>query len=98
MNKFFIAILIGFIAISCTKTNWEKNDSGIVVYPTNSKEAKAIYISPLNEEIIKVSASATKTFSNKESLVVLPELGTVPFEVTSLPEPPVCLFVPQYCG
>ena len=81
MNKFLIAILIASIAISCARTNWEKNDSGIIVYPTNSKEAKAILISPLDEEIIKVSASATKSFSDKESLVVLPELKPVAFDV-----------------
>ena len=85
MNKFLIAILLSIFAISCTKSNWETNDSGVIIYPTSPKEkgAKAIFISPVNEEIIKVSASATKSFSDKESLVVIPGLEPVPFEVTN---------------
>lgn len=75
--------LMLLFTLSCSQKNWEKLDSGVVVYPSNptDKAAKAILISPIGEEIIKVSASATKEFSNEESLVVLQGLKPVPFEL-----------------
>ena len=84
MKNLLIAITITLMTLSCSQKSWEKLESGVVVYPSNPKEkaAKAILISPIGDEIIKVSASATKDFSTEESLVALPGLKTVPFEVT----------------
>ncbi|MFV0267209.1 MAG: alpha-xylosidase, partial [Draconibacterium sp.] len=83
MNKFFIAILLSIFAISCSKPNWEQTGEAVIVYPQQAgkQQAQAIKITPLHNEIIKVSASATKIFGTKESLVALPLKGTVPFVV-----------------
>ena len=55
-----------------------------MLYPTNPEQntAKAVLVSPMDEGIIKVSASATKDFSDEESMVVLPGLEAASFEVT----------------
>lgn len=87
MRTLFIitsSIIILLFTVSCSQRRWEKLESGVVVYPANPTEkgARAILVSPVDEEIIKVSASATKQFSDEESLVVLPGLKTVPFEVS----------------
>lgn len=75
MRKFLTIISVVIISFSCSQNNWESNEKGVIVYPeqVSDNSAKAIQIVPLGEEIFKVSASATKTFSNEQSLVVLPE-------------------------
>lgn len=61
----------------------EKTQDAVIVYPQQAgkQQAQAIKITPVHDEIIKVSASATKTFSTNESLVALPQTQTVPFTV-----------------
>ncbi|QGY45077.1 DUF5110 domain-containing protein [Maribellus comscasis] len=83
MKNILTVILITFISISCSKRNWEAGSNGIILYPSGAKTnaAKAILVSPVDEEIIKVSASATKTFSTEKSLIVLPDTKPVEFEV-----------------
>jgi len=77
---FFIFILTIY---SCTHRNWESGQKGVVVYPkiTSENSAKAILITPLDEEIIKISASASKSFSDEQSLVVLPDVKPVEYSV-----------------
>ncbi len=83
MRNILTVLLIALIGLSCTQKNWKISDSGVILYPTKSAEnsAKAIFISPVDEEIIRVSASATKNFSTAQSLVVLPETQPVKFSV-----------------
>ena len=84
MKHLIFVLLLAFAAFSCSQKNWEKVGPDVLIYPKNPKEkaAKAILVSPIDEEIIKVSASATKVFSREESLIVLPTTGPVSFEVT----------------
>jgi len=83
MKNVIAIVFIALLAISCSQKSWEKLETGVVIYPTNPKEkaAKAILVSPVDDEIIKVSASATKTFADEVSLITVPDLKTVPFEV-----------------
>lgn len=84
MKKLITLFLVTFIALSCSQKNWETVNSGVIVYPSNPKDkaAQAILVAPLDDEIIKVSASATKTFSREESLIVLPQNEQAEFDVT----------------
>ena len=86
MNRFILAVLISLTAFSCTKSKWEQTDDAVIVYPqqAGTQQVKAIKITPVHDEIIKVSASATKTFSEKESLIALPQNETVPFVVEEM--------------
>ncbi len=83
MRKLIAILLITLCGLSCTQKQWETTSEGVVIYPTNPAEnsAQVIQITPLGEEIIKVSASATKTFSDAESLVVLSEIEPVKFSI-----------------
>jgi len=83
MRKLIAILLITLCGLSCAQKQWETTSEGVVIYPTNPTEnsAQVIQITPLGEEIIKVSASATKTFSDAESLVVLSEIEPVKFSV-----------------
>jgi len=83
MKNLLTIILIAFIGFSCTTKNWESGENGVIVYPENvsGNAARAIRITPLGEGIIKVSASATKSFSDEQSLVVLPDVKPVEYLV-----------------
>ena len=83
MKQLFLFLLIGILAVSCSQKNWEKTQNAVIVYPqqTSKQQAQAIKITPVHDEIIKVSASATKTFATKESLIAIPQTETVPFVV-----------------
>ncbi|WP_346860144.1 TIM-barrel domain-containing protein [uncultured Draconibacterium sp.] len=83
MKKIIVVLLIALVGISCSQKKWETTPAGVVVYPSNPAQnsAQLIQISPLGEEIIKVSASAKKELSKLESLVALPGNEPVKFEV-----------------
>jgi len=83
MNKFILSLFILILAVSCSQKNWEQSADGIIIYPQKniSNSAKAIRITPVGNEIIKVSASATNTFDNTESLIVLPDTSSVLYSV-----------------
>nr|WP_321485391.1 TIM-barrel domain-containing protein [uncultured Draconibacterium sp.] len=83
MKQLFLFLLIGILAVSCSQKNWKKTQNAVIVYPqqTSKQQAQAIKITPVHDEIIKVSASATKTFATKESLIAIPQTETVPFVV-----------------
>ncbi|MCW0484566.1 TIM-barrel domain-containing protein [Gaoshiqia sediminis] len=84
MNRVISFVLISLIALSCTQKNWSVSQDGVTVFPTRTAEngARSVRIVPLGEEIIQVSASADTSFSTEQSLVVLPGLQPVAFEVT----------------
>lgn len=83
MKQLLILLSLALLSFSCTQKNWEQNNDGVIVYPseTSHNTAKAVLIAPVDDEIIKVSASANKTFSDSESLVVLPEIKPIAFDV-----------------
>jgi len=77
MKKVGLAKIILFagLIISCSKPgSYEKLSDGIVVRLANGAQAKAIKLQVISDEIIRVVASPTDTFSNALSLVVLPDL------------------------
>src|SRR5688572_8852252 len=79
MKKVGLAKIILFagLIVSCSKPgSYEKLSDGIVVRLTNSQQAKTIKLQVISDEIIRVVASPTDTFSNAQSLVVLPDLKT----------------------
>ncbi len=83
MKQLFLFMLIGILAVSCSQKNWEQTQDAVIVYPqqTGDQEVKAIKITPVHDEIIRVSASASKTFSTSESLITVPQEETVSFQV-----------------
>jgi len=83
MNKFILSLFILILAVSCSQKNWEQGAEGVIIYPRKniSNSAKAIRITPVGNEIIKVSASATNTFDHTESLIVLPDTSAVLYSV-----------------
>lgn len=83
MKYLLTIIMIALLGFSCSQKNWMSGEDGVIIYPetTSKNAAKAIWIAPLDEEIIRVSASATQSFSNEQSLVVLPDMKPVEYQV-----------------
>jgi alpha-D-xyloside xylohydrolase len=83
MRKLLFLILAVILVLSCSQKNWTSGPEGVTVYPEYRTEngARAVRIVPLNDEMIRVSASATKAFSKDPSLVVLPDLTPVKYEL-----------------
>ncbi len=86
MKKASLAVLTGLIAFSCSLKNWDSGPGGVTVSPSHpgGKTARAIQIVPLSEEIIKVAASAGKTFSNDQGLVVPTGFTPAEYELKKL--------------
>lgn len=70
-------------SFSCAQKNWIVDKTGVTLYPDQNEEnaAKAVRITPLSKGIFEVKSSATKTFSDEKSLIMLPSNNSVPFEV-----------------
>ncbi len=83
MKKIIAVVLIALTGFSCSQKNWEQSQSGVTVYPTQpgEKGARAVRIIPVNDEIIRVTASATKNFQNDTSLTVIPSESKISFNV-----------------
>jgi len=77
MKKVGLAKIILFagLIVSCSKPgNYERLSDGIVVRLANGQDAEAIKLQVISDKIIHVVASPSNTFSNFQSLVVLPDL------------------------
>ncbi|WP_010422600.1 TIM-barrel domain-containing protein [Anaerophaga thermohalophila] len=85
MKKLLFVVVIAILGFGCNSRNWNVDEKGLTVFPEEASEesVKAIRLVPYGEEIIKVSASASERFSDKESLVALPPGHPVDFEVTN---------------
>jgi alpha-D-xyloside xylohydrolase len=83
MKNFYFVFMAGFILLSCSQKNWTSTPEGVTVFPekTMAKGAKAVRIVPVSDEIISVTASAGKTFSKDQSLVVLQGKTPVKFDL-----------------
>ncbi|WP_297091837.1 TIM-barrel domain-containing protein [uncultured Draconibacterium sp.] len=83
MKSFIFVFIMGILMLSCSQKNWEQTSEGVIIYPKQKtdQQAQTVKIVPVHDEIIKVSASATKGFSTQASLIVLPHQNTVPFQV-----------------
>lgn len=61
------------ILLSCQST-WEKNERGVIIHlsPEDEQSARKVRLEVLNDQVIRVSATAASTFSTDTSMVVDP--------------------------
>ncbi|QCX37640.1 DUF5110 domain-containing protein [Aureibaculum algae] len=81
--KIAIGLIVGFLLTSCTATQYTKMEDGFILdfKQNSSKEAKKIRIQVLGEELIHVSATSELMFPKDSSLIIVPEIPTVPFTI-----------------
>jgi alpha-D-xyloside xylohydrolase len=87
MIKRFIILFLtpGIILVgSCqNKSSFKKINDGVIVYPTQSQgNAKQVRLQVIDENIVRVTASALDSFSTEKSLTVIPVSGKTNFNLT----------------
>ena len=83
MNRIIIVLIAIALSVSCTQQNWIADQTGVTIYPEQSEEntAKAVRITPLSGGVFEVKSSASKVFSEEESLIILPFNSQPVFDV-----------------
>ncbi len=64
---FFVTLLL--ILAACSEENFQINDSGVVIYPEGKEQTVAVRITVIQDDIIKVEATATTNFDTTKSLI-----------------------------
>jgi alpha-D-xyloside xylohydrolase len=88
LKPIFGAALISLMLTACSESEKEntnlgsytKNAEGIVVLPTEG-EAKAVRLNVVRDDIVRVSASPSQAFNLPNSIMVVAEAESVPFEI-----------------
>lgn len=83
-HKIYLSLLTAILLASCTSKNYEKTNDGIVVNlkQNNNKEVSKLRLQVLGNELIHVSATPENEFPKDSSLIIVPNIKTVPFNVS----------------
>jgi len=82
-NTIYLLLLAGLLLISCSTKQYEKTEDGIVLnlQQNNNTDVKKLRIQVLGDELIHVSATPELVFPKDSSLIIVPEIPSVPFKV-----------------
>src|ERR1044071_9017288 len=84
MNQFLLLILFFSVLATSEKPSFKKLTDGVVVFPEKAKgNVKQVRLQVVAKDIIRVTASATDSFSSENSLMVLPQPDFTAFTLTS---------------
>ncbi len=85
----FSKSILSFLAITviagCGTQGWKRTDDGVTVWPSEQSEGgpAAVRLQVAGEKLIRVSATAEKRFSDRRSLVIVPQSAKPSFSVSS---------------
>ena len=82
-NKIFLILITGLLLTSFSIKRYEKTNDGIIVNIKQAKSSgiKKLRIQVLGEELIHISATPENEFPKDSSLIIVPNLKTVAFNV-----------------
>ncbi|WP_157514488.1 TIM-barrel domain-containing protein [Mangrovimonas sp. TPBH4] len=84
-NKIYLGLLTGLLFASCAKEEqlYQKTTDGIVVNlkQANNTDVHKLRLQVLGDELIHVSATPDQEFPKDSSLIILPNIKTVPFDL-----------------
>jgi len=82
--KIYLSLLTGILFSSCATKHFEKSADGIIISINQPKEAglKKLRLQVLGDELIHVSATPENEFPKDSSLIIVPNIKTVPFTVS----------------
>ena len=82
-KKIQLSLLAGLLLAACAQPQYQLTDNGIILNFKQEKTAKAnkLRLQVLGDELIHVSATPDKDFPKDSSLIIVPGLQTVPFQV-----------------
>lgn len=84
MKKTHLWYLAGLFLAACTNSGVERLDDGMTVTLNSPQEngVQKVRLKVMGEKLIRVSATADKKFADPQSLIIVPQEGKTPFEVT----------------
>lgn len=89
MNKKLIHLLFsGALLASCGNGVFEKTSEGVIVHVKQAESIasapKLVRLQVMGEKIIRISATAEKSFADPQSLIIVDQSEQTPFEVSQL--------------
>ncbi len=78
-----LSLFAGMLLTSCSVQQYQLTDDGVILNlrQENETEANKLRLQVLGDELIHVSATPDKDFPRDSSLIIVPGLKTVPFQV-----------------
>ncbi|MGD9928385.1 MAG: TIM-barrel domain-containing protein [Mangrovibacterium sp.] len=82
-RKILLSLFAGLLFAACSVPQYQLTDDGVILNLKQEKptEACKLRLQVLGDELIHVSATADKEFPKDSSLIIVPGLRTVPFQV-----------------
>jgi alpha-D-xyloside xylohydrolase len=76
-------LIVGLLFAACSAPQYQITENGVILSLKQEKEAdaKMLRIQVLGDELIHVSATPDKDFPKDSSLIIVPGIQTVPFQV-----------------
>lgn len=83
-NKIYLSLMTGLLVASCSTEKFEKTNDGIIVNidQGKSKGINKLRLQVLGDELIHVSATPENEFPKDSTLIIVPNIKTVPFTVS----------------
>ena len=84
-NKICLGLITGLVLASCATEHYKKTDNGIIVNISHPKELQLskLRLQVLGNDLIHVSATPENEFRKDSSLIIVPQIGSVPFTVSN---------------
>mgnify|MGYP003459281917 CR=1 FL=1 len=81
-NTCFMLLVLWMLA-SCSSSGYQKTDNGVVVsiQTTSNTAARQVRVEVMGEQLMHVSATPEKKWSDTQSLVVVEQPSATPFTV-----------------
>lgn len=78
-----LCLFAGLLWVACSGPQYQLTDDGVIINLKQEKkaDAKKLRLQVLGDELIHVSATPDKDFPKDSSLIIVPRLQTVPFQV-----------------
>ena len=83
-NKIYLSFLTGLLFTSCSTKQYIKTDDGITIsiHKTKDSVLRKLRLQVLGNDLIHVSATPENEFPKDSSLIIIPNIETVPFTVS----------------
>lgn len=82
-KRIYLSLFAGLLFAACSAPQYQLTDDGIILKlkQENKTKANKLRVQILNDEIVHVSATPDNDFPEDSSLIIVPRLSTVPFQV-----------------
>jgi alpha-D-xyloside xylohydrolase len=85
-NKIYLSLITGLVLASCATKQYEKTEDGIIVNIAQPKDKglSKLRLQVLGNDLIHVSATPDTEFPKDSTLIIVPNIKTVPFKIVEV--------------